>query len=60
MLLLRIVAFLAAIAFAVGVVAWLITGERGYLALALRIAKYTLIAVLALFALLSFERLLVI
>ena len=60
MLFLRLIALLTVIAIAVGVVAWLLTGQRGYLALALRIAQVALIVVLALFALLAFERLLVI
>lgn len=60
MLFLRLVAILTVIAIAVGVVAWLLTGQRGYLTLALRIAKVALVVVLALFALLVFERLLVI
>jgi len=60
MLFLRLIALLTVIAIAVGVVAWLLTGQRGYLALAFRIAQVALIVVLALFALLAFERLLVI
>lgn len=60
MLLLRIVGILVLIAIGAGVVAWLLTGQRGYLLLAWRIAKYTLVFVLAVFALLVFERLIVI
>lgn len=60
MLLLRIVGILAVIAIGAGIVAWLLTGQRAYLALAWRIAKYALVFVLALFALLAFERLIVI
>jgi len=60
MLLLRIAAILAVIAVGLGVVAWLLTGQRGYLALALRIGKVALLVIVALFALLAFERLFVI
>jgi len=60
MLLLRIVGILAVIAIGTSVVAWLLTGQRGYLLLAWRIAKYTLVFVLAAFALLAFERLIII
>jgi len=60
MLLLRIVGILAAIAIGAGIVAYLFTRDRRYLVLAGRIAKYALIFALALFALLAFERLIVI
>ena len=60
MFLLRIVCLLTAIAVGVGIAAFLFTGERRYLALSWRIAKYALIFALALFALLVFERLIVI
>jgi len=60
MLLLRIVGILAAIGIGAGVVAYLFTRDRRYLALAGRIAKYALIFALVLFALLAFERLIVI
>ena len=60
MLLLRIVGILTVLAIGAGIVAWLLTGQRGYLVLVWRIAKYTLIFVLAVFALLVFERLIVI
>lgn len=59
MFLLRIVGLLAVIAIGAGIVAYLLTGRREYLALAGRIAKYALIFALLLFALLAFERLLV-
>jgi hypothetical protein len=59
MLLLRIAGLLTVVAIAAGVLAYLFTGQRHYLTLALRIAKYALILILALFALLAFERLLV-
>ena len=60
MLLLRIVGILAAIAIGVGIVSFLFTGDRKYLRFAWRITRYALIFVLVLFALLAFERLLVI
>jgi hypothetical protein len=59
MLLLRIVGILTAIAIGAGILAYLLTGRRDYLLLAGRIAKYALIFALALFALLAFERLIV-
>lgn len=60
MLLLRIVGILAAIAIGTGIVAYLFTRDRKYLAFSWRIAKYALIFALILFALLAFERLIVI
>jgi hypothetical protein len=60
MLLLRIVGILAAIAIGTGIVAYLFTRDRRYLVLAGRVAKYALIFALILFALLAFERLIVI
>ncbi len=60
MLLLRIVGILAAIAIGAGIVAYLFTRDRKYLGLSWRIAKYALIFALVLFALLAFERLIVI
>lgn len=60
MLLLRIVGILAAIAIGAGIVAYLFTRDRKYLGFAWRITKYALIFALALFALLAFERLIVI
>lgn len=60
MLLLRIVGILAAIAIGVGIVSFLFTRDRKYLRFAWRITRYALIFVLVLFALLAFERLLVI
>lgn len=59
MLLLRIVGILTVFAIGAAIVAYLLTGQRHYLALAGRIAKYSLIFVLLLFALLVFERLVV-
>ena len=60
MLFLRVVGILAAIAIGAGILAFLFTGERRYLGLAWRIAKYALIFALVLFALLALERLMVI
>jgi hypothetical protein len=60
MFFLRIVGILAAIAIGAGIVIFLFTGQKRYLAFSWRIAKYALIFALVLFALLAFERLLVI
>ncbi len=60
MLLLRIVGILAAIAIGAGIVAFLFTRDRKYLGISWRVAKYALIFALVLFALLAFERLIVI
>jgi len=60
MFFLRIVGILAAIAIGAGIVIFLFTGQKRYLAFSWRIAKYALIFALILFALLAFERLLVI
>jgi hypothetical protein len=60
MLLLRIVGILAAIAIGVGIVAYLLTRDRKYLSFSWRVTKYALVLALALFALLAFERLIVI
>lgn len=59
MFLLRIVAILAALAIGAGILSYLFTGQRRYLGLSWRIAKYALIFALVLFALLVFERLIV-
>ncbi len=59
MLLLRIVGLLAVIVIGSGILAYLFTRDRRYLALAGRTAKYALIFVLVVLALLTFERLLV-
>jgi hypothetical protein len=60
MLLLRIVGILAAIAIGAGIVAFLFTRDRKYLGFSWRVVKYALIFALVLFALLAFERLIVI
>ncbi len=59
MLLLRIVGLLAVIVIGSGILAYLFTRDRRYLALAGRTAKYALIFVLVVLVLLTFERLLV-
>jgi len=56
MLLLRIVGALAAIAIASGIVAFLFTGDKRFLRLSARIAKYALIVTLVFLALLFLER----
>jgi hypothetical protein len=60
MLLLRILGILTVIAIGAGIFAWLFTRDRRYLILAGRITKYAVILALILFALLAFERLIVI
>ena len=59
MLLLRIVGVLAAIAIASGITAFLFTGDKRYLQLAARVAKYALIVALVFLALLALERVIV-
>lgn len=59
MLLLRLVGILAVAAIGAGILAFLFTRDRRYLALSWRVAKYSLVMVLALFALLMLERLIV-
>lgn len=56
MFLLRIVGALVVIAIGAGIVSYLFTGEKRYLGLAARIAKYALIFVLAVLALMFLER----
>ncbi len=60
MLLLRIVGVLTAIAIGAGIVAYLLSGEKRYLGLAARIAKYALIFTLIVLALMFLERVIVI
>jgi hypothetical protein len=60
MLLLRIAGTLVAIAMGAGIVAYLFTGEKRYLNLSLRIAKYALIFALVVMALMFLERIIVI
>ena len=59
MLILRIVGVLVAIAIAAGIVSFLFTGDRRYLRLAGRIAKYALLFTLVLLALMFLERVIV-
>jgi len=56
MLLVRIVGVLTAIAIGAGIAAYLFSGERRYLRLAGRIAKYALIFVLIVLAMMFIER----
>lgn len=60
MLLLRIAGILTAIAIGSGILAFLFTGERRYLRLAGRVAKYALIFLFVVLSLLFLERALVI
>lgn len=59
MLLLRIVGVLVAIAIGAGIVSYLISGDRRYLQLSGRLAKYALIFALIVLVLMFFERLIV-
>jgi hypothetical protein len=59
MLLLRVVGLLTVIAIGSGILAYLFTRERRYLQLAGRIARYALIFVAVVLALLALERLIV-
>lgn len=59
MLLLRIVGVLALIVIGAGIVAFLFTGDRRYLALAGRVAKWALVFVAVVFALMFLERVIV-
>ena len=59
MLLLRIVGALVVITIGAGIVAYLFTGEKRYLGLSARVAKYALIFVLVVLALMFLERVIV-
>lgn len=59
MLLLRIAGVLTAIAIGAGILAYLMSGEKRYLRLAGRIAKYALVFALVVLALMFFERVIV-
>ena len=59
MLVLRIVALLAVVAVGVLALSWVLTGNRKYLRIALRVFQVSLAAILLFLALLFFERLLV-
>lgn len=56
MLLLRIVGALVAITIGAGIVAYLFTGEKRYLALAGRVTRYALLFALVVLALMFLER----
>jgi len=56
MLLVRLVGMLTAIAIGAGIAAYLFSGERRYLRLSGRIAKYALIFVLIVLAMMFIER----
>lgn len=60
MLLLRIVGVLTAIVIGAGIVAYLLTGEKRYLGISARFAKYALIFALVVLALMFLERVIVI
>jgi hypothetical protein len=60
MLLLRIVGVLTAIVIGAGIVAYLLTGEKRYLGVSARVAKYALIFTLVVLALMFLERIVVI
>ena len=59
MLLLRVVGALVVITIGAGIVAYLFTGEKRYLGLSARVAKYALIFVLVVLALMFLERVIV-
>lgn len=59
MLLLRIVGVIVAIAIGVGIVAYLFSGDKRYLHLAGRLAKYALMFALIVLALMFLERVIV-
>lgn len=59
MLLLRIVGALTAIAIGAGILAYLFSGDKRYLRLSGRIAKYALIFVLVVLSLMFLERIIV-
>jgi hypothetical protein len=55
-LILRIIGILTGIVIGAGILAYLLTGEKRYLRLSGRIAKYALIVVLVILALMFLER----
>jgi hypothetical protein len=59
MLLLRIVGVLTAIAIGAGILAYLFSGDKRYLRIAGRVAKYALIFVLVVLAMMFLERVIV-
>ncbi len=60
MLILRIVGVLTVIAIGAGVVAYLFSGDKRYLRLSARIAKYALMFALVVLALMFLERIIVV
>ena len=60
MLILRLLALLAAIAITLGIVAYLLTGNRSYLRFSVRLFKYSLFIALVFLGLMALERLIVI
>jgi hypothetical protein len=58
-LILRIVGVLTAITIGAGILAYLLSGDKRYLRLAARVAKYALIFVLVILALMFLERVIV-
>ena len=56
MLVLRLVVFLTAIAIGVGIVAFLFSGDRRYLALSWRITRYAILFALIVLSLFALER----
>lgn len=60
MLILRLLALLVAIAIALGIVAYLVTGSRSYLRFSVRLFKYALLIALIFLGLMALERLIVI
>ncbi len=59
MLILRIVGVLTAITIGAGILAYLLSGDKRYLRLSGRVAKYALIFVLVILALMFLERVIV-
>ena len=59
MLLVRVIVLLVAVALAVSILLYIVTGDRKYLRLSWRIFKYALFVVLLILLMFFFERLLV-
>lgn len=60
MLILRLLVILVAIAIALGIVAYLVAGNRNYLRFSVRLLKYSLLIALIFLGLMALERLIVI
>lgn len=60
MLILRLLVILVAIAIALGIVAFLVTGNKNYLRFSVRLLKYSLLIALIFLGLMALERLIVI